>query len=402
MSAALRLAALFEAHAAAAAELRKGIEQLLPDLAREHLTAALANLGTPTPEPKKRKTIVQRDLKPVKPTSKQEPQAPRCGKCKQRGYNARTCGKAKPSADADSEDEPAVRLAIKPPRASREVTTIDERVIEHGALVRMLAADRAANDGGDAGGYVARVSSAPSLIGHTDEKREHCPVHGWVGRVAFDREHFACLPVGEACSRCHGNLKRAGSITCRRCGGTGIEPAPVEAVVVPPSVPTVEADDLSVLVGDRRHRRRNPEVPRSHTISARRITRTELRIGAIGIEQELAALDDLRPKTRAECANGPRPCPWVSCKHHLALDVNAETGSIKLNFPDREVWEISNTCALDVAEGGTHTLEQIGSLLNVTRERLRQVESSGLSKLRELRIVKQIGPGDFVDRKEAL
>ena len=41
---------------------------------------------------------------------------------------------------------------------------------------------------------------------------------------------------------------------------------------------------------------------------------------------------------------------FVSCKHHLYLDVNPATGSIKLNFPDKEIWELEHTCALDVAE----------------------------------------------------
>ena len=44
--------------------------------------------------------------------------------------------------------------------------------------------------------------------------------------------------------------------------------------------------------------------------------------------------DVVKPKERAECGNGERPCPFVSCKHHLYLDVSAKTGAIKLNFPD--------------------------------------------------------------------
>jgi DNA-directed RNA polymerase sigma subunit (sigma70/sigma32) len=72
---------------------------------------------------------------------------------------------------------------------------------------------------------------------------------------------------------------------------------------------------------------------------------------------------------------------FVSCKHHLFLDVNQETGSIKLNFPDKEVWELRETCALDVAERGGLTLEEVGEILNLTRERIRQVEAAGLQKL---------------------
>lgn len=98
--------------------------------------------------------------------------------------------------------------------------------------------------------------------------------------------------------------------------------------------------------------------------------------------QELQELDALRPRSRAACKNGPRPCLFVSCRFHLYLDVNEATGSIKLNFPHLEPWELPQSCALDLAERGGLTLEEIGALLNVTRERARQVEESGLAKLR--------------------
>ena len=97
----------------------------------------------------------------------------------------------------------------------------------------------------------------------------------------------------------------------------------------------------------------------------------------------LKTIDDSRPRTRADCVNGPRPCLFVSCKHNLYLDVNPETGSIKLNFPDKEIWELEHTCALDVAEKGGITLEEVGEIMNITRERIRQVETRGLMKLRE-------------------
>ena len=97
----------------------------------------------------------------------------------------------------------------------------------------------------------------------------------------------------------------------------------------------------------------------------------------------LQVVEQQRPKTRADCINGPRPCMFVSCKHNLYLDVNPETGSIKLNFPDKEIWELEHTCALDVAEKGGITLEEVGQIMNLTRERIRQVETRGLLKLRE-------------------
>jgi len=118
---------------------------------------------------------------------------------------------------------------------------------------------------------------------------------------------------------------------------------------------------------------------RSKTISSRRLSSEERQ----EVELVMDELGHLRPKNREDCRTSDRPCPFVSCKHHLYLDVNPRTGSIKLNFPDLEVWELSETCALDVAERGGMTLEEVGELMNLTRERIRQVEAVGLEKLRE-------------------
>ena len=93
-------------------------------------------------------------------------------------------------------------------------------------------------------------------------------------------------------------------------------------------------------------------------------------------------VDIPRPTTREECRGEQRPCPWVACKHHLYLDINPETGSIKINFPELEPWELQHTCALDVAERGGITLEEVGEIMNLTRERIRQVEVRGLLKLK--------------------
>ena len=57
-------------------------------------------------------------------------------------------------------------------------------------------------------------------------------------------------------------------------------------------------------------------------------------------------------------------------------------GAIKLNFPHLEVWEMDETCALDVAGRGGITLEEVGEIMNLTRERIRQVEVRGLIKLK--------------------
>ncbi len=128
---------------------------------------------------------------------------------------------------------------------------------------------------------------------------------------------------------------------------------------------------------------------RSRTIATKRLSKEEL-----ALAEELRSVVYERPADREQCASGLRPCPYVSCKHHLYLDVNPETGSIKLNFPDLEVWEMRETCALDVADRGGITLEEVGEILNLTRERIRQVEVKGLQKLRETAV--DLGLQDFL------
>lgn len=95
----------------------------------------------------------------------------------------------------------------------------------------------------------------------------------------------------------------------------------------------------------------------------------------------LAELAASRPETRADCEAGERPCPFLSCRHHLYLDVDAKTGSIKQNFPDLELHQLAETCALDVADRQGVTLEEVGSLMNLTRERIRQLEAQAITRI---------------------
>lgn len=95
------------------------------------------------------------------------------------------------------------------------------------------------------------------------------------------------------------------------------------------------------------------------------------------------------PATRADCADEVRPCIHVRCRHHLYLDVT-EAGSLKLNFPGMDVDEIPMTCSLDMAEDGGATLEQVASVLGVTKERARQIEEKALRRLRTNRRLREL------------
>ena len=93
--------------------------------------------------------------------------------------------------------------------------------------------------------------------------------------------------------------------------------------------------------------------------------------------------DDVqRPRTRGDCENGPRPCPWVSCRHHLALDVS-KGGHLKLNFPHLEPDEIEESCSLDVADRGGASLDEVAEHVNVVRERARQMINAATARARK-------------------
>lgn len=89
-----------------------------------------------------------------------------------------------------------------------------------------------------------------------------------------------------------------------------------------------------------------------------------------------------RPKTRGDCAQVMRPCPFVGCRYNLAVDVS-EIGSLIWRQGDE--WGgmalAQDNCALDIAAESGSTLEDIARRLGVTRERVRQEETVALAKL---------------------
>lgn len=128
---------------------------------------------------------------------------------------------------------------------------------------------------------------------------------------------------------------------------------------------------------DRPGRRKRRTRARARTISIRRLSKAELNRG----REQYPESDYWRPASRGDCAEMERPCPFVGCKFHLYIDVHPVRGSIKVNFPDVEVWEMTETCALDIADRGGITLEDVGQIMNLTRERVRQLETAGLARL---------------------
>ena len=106
----------------------------------------------------------------------------------------------------------------------------------------------------------------------------------------------------------------------------------------------------------------------------------------------------LRPRTFGECSKEPGPCPWLLCRHHLAVDVGPR-GALKIAFPGKEVDELEETCSLRVAAQGELTEDRIAQLLGVTPERISQISMAAQRKyeagIRKLRVFNDLVEGEW-------
>lgn len=110
-----------------------------------------------------------------------------------------------------------------------------------------------------------------------------------------------------------------------------------------------------------------------------------------------------RPVTRADCAHVPRPCPFVTCKYNLSIDVTPagaiSVGTMRIeSLPEKATAErterfvdlvsshlldVGHSCALDEADGEGLTLHEVGNMVGVTRERIRQIEAKAMRRMRQ-------------------
>lgn len=124
-----------------------------------------------------------------------------------------------------------------------------------------------------------------------------------------------------------------------------------------------------------------------HHHSALRITAKALAAEYRRPRVSLRVVDEDRPRTRGECVGGERPCPWVSCRHHLALEVQ-RGGSISINpllledainGDELDLTRLPETCALDVADRGPTTARHVANLAGTSFQRICQVEGKALA-----------------------
>lgn len=86
-----------------------------------------------------------------------------------------------------------------------------------------------------------------------------------------------------------------------------------------------------------------------------------------------------------------RPCPFVSCRHHLHVDVHETTRRVRGQEVQHATvtvlgGDIAHTCALDVVDEHPDGLsrEEIADVLRVSAERTRIAERGLEKKLRSM------------------
>jgi Sigma-70, region 4 len=138
--------------------------------------------------------------------------------------------------------------------------------------------------------------------------------------------------------------------------------------------------------------KRKMQLSRLKLGQGRRINRTlnlkKIR-AQIRADREFHADGVMRPRHRMDCTSVPRPCPFISCRYNLYLDVNSH-GSIVFNYPEIEPGQMKESCALDIAEAGDRSGEEIGAIMNVTRERICQINAEAQKKLASNNLFRQI------------
>ncbi len=95
----------------------------------------------------------------------------------------------------------------------------------------------------------------------------------------------------------------------------------------------------------------------------------------------------VRPTSRAECApenvGALRPCPFVSCRHHLYLEVG-DNGNIHRNHAGKQPWELVESCSLDVAARGPSGARAMGPILGMTRQGAQNCINDAVDSYREV------------------
>lgn len=95
---------------------------------------------------------------------------------------------------------------------------------------------------------------------------------------------------------------------------------------------------------------------------------------------------------RSECRDGPRPCPHVRCRYHLAVEA-LPTGTLRIYAEDPA--DLVESCSLDVAERGGASQRQLAIILGVTTQRANQMEFDALLHLKQIFLRQGLSEADI-------
>jgi hypothetical protein len=73
------------------------------------------------------------------------------------------------------------------------------------------------------------------------------------------------------------------------------------------------------------------------------------------------------PRRRGDCANGPRPCPWRSCRFNLTTEPKRP--------PD------GPSCVLDTVDAGGATIEEVAAAFGLTHQRISQIQERAIERI---------------------
>ena len=89
-----------------------------------------------------------------------------------------------------------------------------------------------------------------------------------------------------------------------------------------------------------------------------------------------------RPKTRADCEKGIRPCPYIGCRYNLLSNVD-QYGNLELTCKEEDIPYQKDSCCLDIADEVEPVLQRdVEDLLHLSHWGIILIERRAMAKIK--------------------